>query len=260
MAIEEIIQHMDISFLTPFLNGNDMMRIHLSSIRKYFPDSPILIMSMHNDGMDDFKKEFNIEYWVDPGKWYVDAMKDLYEKCKTDLICISDHDIVLLDDIHYLIDGVGKEWDLVGIEERIHHPWADTWMRYAPGYMDMTFMIFNLKEFKDKFGIDKIKFDGDDDGHTTHEYHYGICQRLSRHKYLLPYHTEKYGMGNLIKDGDKNILWHQWYGSYRVRPITAESDRVYHFGGKGYLEKAEAEFLKDYPNLELNLRPAYDDR
>lgn len=251
-----------ITFLTPYLNGEDMMKIHLSSIRKYFPNSPILISKSggHEDEMLRHKEEFGIQYWMDE-KFYVESMNALYTRVETDLVCICDHDFVLLDDISYLIDGVGEDYDIVGIEERIHHPWADTWMRHAPGYMDMTFMIFNLKDFVSKYGYDGIRIDKkkeDLPGHTTHEYHYGLCEKLPRHKYLRPYHTEKYGMGNLLKDGDKNIGWHQWYGSYRIRPITAESDRVFHFGGKEYLRGAEEAFLADYPNIDItNIRSAF---
>lgn len=249
-----------ISFLTPYWNGDDMMRIHLTSIRKFFPDAPILISKL-NTGLDEneetaklelLKQEFGIQYWID-NAYYVEAMKHLYEKVETDLVCILDHDVVLLDDIHYLVNGIGKEWDLVGIEEKIHHPWADTWMRFAPGNMDMTFMIFDLKDFVAKYGYEGIAFTGDRTGHKSQEYHYGLCERLPRHKYLLPYHTEKYGLGNLLKDGDKNVVWHQWYGSYQKRNVdNPRLDRVAMFGGKEYLQKAERAFLSDYPNLDFN--------
>ena len=90
------------------------------------------------------------------------------------------------------------------------------------------------------------------------EFHYGICEKLTEHKYLMPYHTAKYGFGNLLCDGGLPLAWHQWYGSYRRRPLTASDLGMPIEQGLPALTQAERAFLEDYPNLDLtSLRPAW---
>ena len=83
------------------------------------------------------------------------------------------------------------------------------------------------------------------------EFDYGIGQRLTRHHYLRPYHAHKYGLGNLLKDGETPVAWHQWYGSYRTR--LREATDTYSIAMAG-----ERAFLADFPQLSLDdLSPAW---
>ncbi|MGQ0522459.1 MAG: hypothetical protein ACT4P8_02225, partial [Betaproteobacteria bacterium] len=131
------------------------------------------------------------------------------------------------------------------------------WMRLAPGYMDATFLMFNLRSFGEKWRLNGIR--AKQPHPPDFECHYGICEKLTRHKYLRPHHTRRYGVGNVLKDGETAVLWHQWFGAYRVRlqgpdaaglPGAADLAEVVRTG--------EEAFLKEYPALDLSeLRPAW---
>jgi hypothetical protein len=177
--------------------------------------------------------------------------------------------VLLSDPTHYLEGLVEGRWDLVGIEERIREtpdtdwrriaPQYNGWMRFAPGVMDATFLMFNLREFLRKWGLRGIK-GRPPRGSLECEYHYGICEKLKRHKYLLPYHTRKYGWGNLIKDGETPVLWHQWYGSYRARIGGTQFEPTLRGTNEtiAIVQRGEEAFLADYPNLDFsNLTPAW---
>lgn len=263
MAQEETISYMGTNFsvLTPYLSGSYMLQLHLDSFRKFHPNAEILI-SAFNDEAQDLAEVYGAKYVAEPLR-YFDAVKAMISRATNDIVVICDHDTVLLNSLDKYVDMLASDKvDLVSIEENIKHPWADTWMRYAPGFTDMTFFMYDKRKIPSKWP----EFDHREchrlyPSHTTHEGHYGLCRALQRHFYLRPWHTDKYGMGNLLKDGETDVLWHQWYGSYRVRPITEKGDRVYKYGGKEYLKKAEEAFLADYPDkLEFNnIRPAYVD-
>jgi len=249
-----------ISFLTPYWDGREMMRIHLASIRRFYPTVPILVSKRGGDQeeMEAHKREFDIRYWLEELP-YEEALAALFERCETPYVCVLDHDAILLSSLDPLLNGLREgEYDLVGIEDGIRVP-GSGWMRIAPGYMDATFLMFNWRGFKDRWGVEGITWK-DAPGTAHDDYHYGICQKLKRHKYLLPYHTRKYGIGNLLKDGDTPILWHQWYGSFRKRLVGTEPEAL-EFGTSERLamtEKGESAFLADYPNLDLSdLRPAW---
>jgi hypothetical protein len=181
-----------------------------------------------------------------------------------------DHDAVLLSNPDYLLQGLIRgEWNLVGIEERIREPaWVDWkrvepegngWFRFAPGRMDATFLMFNWGEFRKMWRLRGI-WGKPSKAARNFEFHYGICEKLSRHKYLRPFHTSKYGFGNLVKDGDSAILWHQWMGSYRTRFVMRKSEESGVLRGEtmAAVEKGEIAFLADYPNLDLSvLTPAW---
>jgi hypothetical protein len=248
-----------ISFLTPYWSGPEMMKIHLHSIRQFHPSAPILVSKRGGDReeMEAHRAEFGIHYWLEDCS-YDDAFLRLFERCETEYVCVLDHDTVLLSSLDTLLNGLEEgRYDLVGIEDRIKLPGDGEWMRYAPGYMDATFLLFNWGEFKHRWGLGGIRYNRPP--WTVHdEYHYGICQKLKRHKYLLPFHTNKYGLANLLKDGDIPVLWHLWYGAYRERLIDGTAVASGLSRWITVVERSEVAFLEDYPCLDLSqMTPAW---
>jgi len=258
-----------LSFVTPYWSGHAMMRIHLQSIRRFFPTAPILVSKKGGgyEEMEEYRTDFRIQYWIEECN-YSDALLGLLGRCETEYVCILDHDTVLLADPTYLLVGlVDRRWDMVGIEERIRdHPaingarlWPQNrgWMRLAPGYTDATLLMFNFREFMRRWGLRGLR--PKKPFPTDYEFHYGICEKHTQHKYLLPFHTPRYGIGNVLKDDDIAVLWHQWFGAYRTRLEGPEADVLP--GTRqlaGTIRQGEEVFLADYPNLDLsNLTPAW---
>jgi len=248
-----------ISFLTPYWSGADMMRLHLASIRRFYPDAPILVSKRDGGAaeMAAYRREFHIDCWLEDCG-YTDAYLRLLERCDTRFACIADHDTVLLASLEPLLARLadGRQ-DLIGIEERIRMPGAllgesstEDWLRFAPGCTAANFLIIDWQAFKSRWGLGGI-FGVPTSGAGHFDFDYGIGQRLKRHHYLLPYHVRKYGLGNLLRDGETPIVWHQWYGSYRTR--LPEASSVY-----AMAEAGERAFLADYPQLTLDdLNPAW---
>ena len=114
----------EISFLTPYWSGREMMRIHLESIRRFHPAAPILVSKRGGDieEMECHKRQFGIRYWIEECS-YMDAFLRLLQRCETDYACILDHDVVLLSDLGHLHESLAiGRYDLVGIEERVRVP------------------------------------------------------------------------------------------------------------------------------------------
>jgi hypothetical protein len=259
---------MMLSFVTPYWSGAEMMRVHLASIRTFYPDSPILV-SKRGGGqteMEGYQLEFGVQYWLEECG-YVDALLRLLARCETEYVCVVEHDTALLSSLDSLLAGLRDgRWDLVGMEERVRDspttaaalPSTNGWWRFAPGQVAGPLLMFNWREFERRWGMSGVR-GRRSYGAWEYEYDHGIGQKLTRHKYLLPFHTTKYGMGTLLRDGDAAVLWHQWYGSYRTRFNSAHAvtgpqrdDPV------AYARSAEEAFLADYPNLDLSdLCPAW---
>lgn len=257
-----------ISFLTPYWSGREMMRLHLASIRRFYPAAPILVSKRGGDRaeMESHANEFGIRYWVEDCS-YEDAYLRLLERCEADYACIMDHDVILLSGLdHFQNDITEGRYDLVGIEERIRAPagmdgiglplQSHGWMRFAPGCTASNFLLFNWRAFEAKWGLRGV-IGTRGWNLKDYEFDYGIGQKLARHKYLLPFHTRKYGLGNLLKDGDAAVLWHQWYGSYRTRLVPGASypDESAMYPG---VERGERALIADYPHLDFSgLVPAW---
>ena len=245
----------DLSFLTPYWSGREMMRIHLASLRRFYPDAPILISKRGGDAaeMETWRREFGVDYQLEDCG-YTDAYLRLLQRCQTRYACMLDHDTVLLSGLDALLDGLrdGRH-DLVGIEERIRlpehvgsDPWPESngWLRFAPGCTASNFLIFDWRAFESRWGLRGI-WGTRPAGARHFDFDYGIGQRLPRHRYLLPFHIRQYGIGNLLTDGDRPVLWHQWYGSYRTRLADGGAD-LFAVAAAG-----ERAFIADYPNLAL---------
>jgi hypothetical protein len=257
-----------LSFLTPYWSGREMMEIHLSSLRRFHPDAPILVSARGGAGEDleTWRRRFAVRSWREDCE-YMDAYIRLLERCETRYACILDHDTALLASLGRYVEGLGEgTYDLVGIEERIRlpehvrrEPWPESngWLRFAPGSTASNFILFDWRAFKARWGMRGI-LGKRLPGGRHFDFDYGIGQRLQRHHYLLPFHARKYGIGNLLKDGNTPVVWHQWYGSYRTRLACApefdnEGSAVYALAQAG-----ERAFIADYPQLDFaGLSPAW---
>jgi hypothetical protein len=257
-----------VSFLTPYWSGREMMRIHLASIRRFHPAAPVLVSKRGGDDaeMDAYRREFAVQAWIEDCE-YMDAFLRLLERCQTRYACILDHDAVLLAGLGPYLEGLEEQrYDLVGIEERIRLPrsvgteaWPESngWLRFAPGCVASNFIVFDWQAFKARWGLRGVL--GERRPGTLHfDFDYGIGQKLPRHHYLRPYHASKYGIGNLLKDGDAPVVWHQWYGSYRTRlagaPASASEDAAVY----PVAEAGERALIADYPALDFaDLSPAW---
>ena len=252
-----------IAFLTPYWSGAEMMRHHLASIRRFHADAPILVSKRgHDEGeMTSYRRDFGVQAWHDDCD-YTNAYLRLLARCRTPHACVLDHDVVLLAPLDALAQRIADgRCDLVGVEERIRLPepaaaaaWPGSqgWLRFAPGCTASNFLIFDWQAFRVRFGLRGI-FGTPQAGARHFDFDYGIGQRLPRHHYLAAFHAPKYGVGNLLKDGETPIAWHQWYGSYRTRFATHPEPVV-----QATAEAGERAFLADYPNLDLSgLTPAW---
>jgi hypothetical protein len=244
-----------VSFLTPYASGAEMMRVHLASIRRFYPDAPILVSSRVGGGeADGYRRDFGARCWVEDCG-YTSAYLRLLARCETPLACVLDHDVVLLDTLDPLMTEVASgRADLVGVEERIRLPealaeaWPGSggWLRFAPGAVASNVLLFDWRAFRRRWGLRGV-LGGLVPGARHYDFDYGIGQRLSRHYYLRPHHVARYGLGNLLMDGGRAVAWHQWYGAHRTRltgPATADRQRQIAAAG-------EAAFLHDYPALDL---------
>lgn len=242
-----------VTFLTPYWSGSEMMRIHLQSLRRFHPSAPILVSKRGGgaEEMAEYRRDFGIEYWIEECG-YTDAYLRLLQRCRTRLACFIDHDAVLLASLDGLVSRVAEgRYDLVGIEERIRLPqsagaaWGghNGWLRFAPGQTASNFLLFDWQAFKARWGLSGV-FGHPTPGSRHFDFDYGIGQRLRNHYYLRPFHAPRYGIGNLLKDGDEPVLWHQWYGSYRTRLGSPGDDAV-----SAVARAGERTFLADYPDL-----------
>jgi hypothetical protein len=240
-----------IAFLTPYWSGAEMMRIHLESIRRFHPDAPILVSKRGDAGeMEAYRRDFGVRYWLE-NCGYTNAYLRLLQRCPSRFACMLDHDAVLLGPIDSLVSRIDRgECDLVGVEERIGLPRGAGWLRFAPACTASNFLIFDWRAFASRYGLRGI-FGTPPAGASHFDFDYGIGQRLTRHHYLRPFHTGRYGLGNLLKDGDTPVAWHQWYGAYRTR--LADDHRAHAIAADG-----ERAFIADYPNLDFSaLVPAW---
>lgn len=263
-----------LSFVTPYLVGADMMRLHLDAIRRFHPEAPVLVSTPGGTPLDleDSWTRAGVRSWTEDCT-YGEAVSRLLARCDTEYVCILDHDTILLTGLTPLVEGlVADRYDLVGVEERVRVPdriwkalWPASggWLRFAPGYMDGTLLLFNLRAFRDRWGLGGIRPSGALPPGYPIEPHYGLCQKLTRHHYLRPFHTSRYGLGNLLRNGDTDVAWHSWYGSHRARALgsaagdSASGEPPDHLV-RGVVEAAERHFLEDYPDLDWSgLEPAW---
>jgi hypothetical protein len=250
-----------VSFLTPFWSGADMMRRQLEALRRFHRDAPVLVSKRGGDAalMAALRDDFAIEYWMEDCS-YTDAYLRLLQRCRTRYACVLDHDAVLLDSIDPLVERLRRgDCDLVGVEERIRlpveleelSPGDRGWLRFSPGDVASNFLLFDWQSFQRRWGLRGV-FGRPRAGARHFDFDYGVGQRLERHHYLRPFHVARYGIGTLLRDGERDVVWHQWYGSYRTR--LDESSATL----RDLVAQGERAFLDDFPRLRFDgARPAW---
>jgi hypothetical protein len=169
------------------------------------------------------------------GTW-ADVAMGLIDACKTDIGVFIEHDCILLRPIDFLIKQLDV-YDLVGVEDNA--PWSG--FRASPGFLAQSFLIFNVKKFKEQFGLEGVKIELENLPKIKNvESGYGISQRLKKH-YRLPMSPSGYGCGTFYGD----YVHHFWYGSYKKRQV--ENDGI----NRLWLEVEDERLIKDYENGSL---------
>ena len=259
---------MTLSFVTPYWSGAEMMRVHLASIRNVLPGlaHPRIEAGRRADGDGGYQLEFGVQYLARGIRLRGRTSSTPGTVRNRVRVRRRTRYGVAIEPRQSAGGARDGRWDLVGMEERVRDsptaaaalPSTNGWWRFAPGQVAGPLLMFNWREFRRRWGMSGVR-GRRSYGAWEYEYDHGIGQKLTRHKYLLPFHTTRYGMGNLLKDGDAAVLWHQWYGSYRTRfdgqrrgrrSATGRSCRA-----RGARQEGEAAFLADYPDLDLSNLP-----
>jgi hypothetical protein len=238
------------SFLITYLDGVEFFIECLKSIRRHHPTHPILVAKGGDTAEMMLYDQYDITWFEAPGS-HLDAMVQLREMCPTDIGLFIDADTVVMRNLDYLAEKIKSgETELIGMEEVIKSAVGGGYMRYSPGFMPMTFQMFDLRSFKENHDNDWV-WNGVyyDPNSVNHEGYWGLSQKLKKKYFLLPYNT-RYGLGTLQKDEEGNdVFYHQWYGSWRRRHLSPESDGGLYEEGRdayNYLAEAEDRFLSDW--------------
>jgi hypothetical protein len=242
----------NISFVTPYLSGTKWLELHLSSIRKFHPHAEIVISAPDNS-VKRMVEQFGGRYFANNTEYW-QAVEFLFRTATHDTVVLCDCDTVLFSGVDHLVDKLA-DFDFICIEERIRHAGKNRWFRYAPGFVDWNFFMVSQDNARAKIlSWPKLPSYTPSSNNQNNEEHYATCQLLPKHYYLRPYTTTKYGLGNLIRDGDKNILWHQWFGSWEKRAsFISEREREDNpYKNMSELIAAESRFLADYPQLDFS--------
>jgi len=225
---------LNFSFLVTYWNQPKLLEICLHSIRKYYPESPIIISQQDYDEDVDVGKAKLIKHNMGEVQW-AGVARGLMEACDTDYGVFIEHDAFLAKPIDGILAKM-NEYDLIGPEEVIPFPKLD---RYAPGMVCQNFFVVNIKKMKE-IGLDNIRIKNpgmlEQEGYRNVESGYGISQSLSK-KLLLPVVQSGYAYGTYY--GNKEIH-HMWYGSYRSRSV--EQDGV----NKDFMENETKRLVEDY--------------
>jgi hypothetical protein len=215
---------MDATFLVTFYAQPNLLKVCLDSIRKFYPNSRIIVSQQHDDDFEPIRETLEkyraerIEHNMKIKTWVYAAI-GLAEACKTDMAVYMEHDTILLRNIDDMFKKItDREYDLIGVEEVISTPELN---RKSPGFMNQNFFIINMKKMKE-VGLDKMKID-----YTipfpkgpirNQESGYGISQSLDN-KLFLPVESSGYASGTYYGD----IAHHMWYGSYPKRAVEYDN-------------------------------------
>jgi hypothetical protein len=222
---------MNVTFLITYFAHEGLLDICLGSIKRYHPDSNIVISQQLEDHPIRAKNIKLISHDMRKEVW-ADVARRLLENCNTDIAVFIEHDAFLLKSLQPLIEMIkdGK-YDLIGPEENIP---ISKLNRNYPGMVCQNFFIVNAKKIKE-LGLNNIKtrIEGYESAH-------GISQVLDK-KLFLPVKESGYAHGTFYGD----YIHHLWYGSYPKRNI--EYDGV----NRLFLESESERLIKDYYNDEI---------
>ena len=217
------------SFLITYYDQEDQLKTCIESIRKFYPNNPIILSEESDEIPTELKVDKHIFHNMKQDSW-AGACRGLMLNCPTDIGVFIEHDCVLMKPIDDLVNKL-NEFDLIGVEEVIPD------LRNSPGYANQNFFILNVKKFIDTHGIDAIKVTVKDEMKSLKniESAYGISQHSPK-IFWLPVKNSGYGHGTYYGD----YVHHMWYGSYRRRNVA--SDGV----DTNWLDTEVYRFIKDF--------------
>ena len=143
----------DISFLTPYWSGREMMRIHLASLRRFHPGAPILVSKRggDEDEMAGWRREFGIDYQLEECG-YTDAYLRLLQRCRPSTPHPRPRHVSLVG-LDSLLRVCGSAATTSSDEERIRlpedagsDPGLNRWLAaLAPGRTASNLLIFDRR-------------------------------------------------------------------------------------------------------------------
>ena len=157
-------------------------------------------------------------------KHWVEAFRWLFDRCTTDIGVFIDDDAFILRDITLLLDLIRLgEYSMVGFTDRGTGKYKDF------QYFQSNFMIFNIKKFKEEFGVAGIDVDmglakKELVGDSSPLFMYGISQKLRdrKNKDLSVRLSDKYKFASVISDDKMDYVLHLWYGAQKHRRVEVE--------------------------------------
>lgn len=201
------------TFCVTYFAQPELLDICLDSIRKYYPDSPIIVSQQIGD--EELSESFSkynfklIKHTMRDGGVWVDAAIGLMNACETKVGVFMEHDTFLVKHIDNLIEYIEMDkYDIIGPEEVCD-------IRNSPGFVMQNFFIINAKKMQD-IGTENMRIRNIEElkanGIGSLESGYGISQSMEK-KLFLPVTNSSYAYGMYYGD----YVHHLWYGSYRQR-------------------------------------------
>lgn len=229
------------TFMVTAYAHSQLLSICIDSIKKFYPESRIIISQQINDESEiDIEGTEKIYHDMKTGLWS-DVALGLLNACKTDVGIFLEHDAFLLNHLDHYIELIDNGmYDIIGPEDVIPTKGLN---RYAPGMVHQSFSILNVKKLKE-IGLDCIKFkDGPEYGDCRHkESSYGISQVLDK-KLFMPVTPSNYAYGTYYG----SEVFHLWYGSFRERYVLGDGVNP------RWMEDESSALIQDYYKQEYRV-------
>ena len=201
------------TFLITHYAHADLLNICIDSIKRFYPNSKIIISQQINDESEsDIVGTEKIYHDMKVYNWSEVAI-GLLSACKTDTAILMDHDAFLLNHLdHYLELIENGTYDLIGPEDVIPLKGLN---RNSPGMMCQNFLIINAKKMKE-IGLDNVRFKDDEkyNNFANKESCYGMSQSFEK-KLFMPVTKSNYGHGTYYG----SEVFHLWYRSFIDRYV-----------------------------------------
>lgn len=229
-----------ITFCVTYFANPELLDICLDSIRRFYPDSRIIISQQSGDDfliiekiLETYKVNLRMEHNMHKGSW-ADVAIGLMGQCKTDIAVFIEHDAFLLKPLDNLIELIESEkYDLIGPEEVCN-------IRNSPGFVMQNFFILNVKKMKE-IGLENVRIRDveklKEQGIGSIESGYGISQSFDK-KMFLPITYSNYAKGMYYGD----CVHHLWFGSYRRRDVYTDGVEP------AWMETEVIDLVNDYWN------------